>query len=152
MNLIIFEGSDAVGKGVLLRSFRSYTRYQFVEMDRGHISRLVFAQYFKRPLYTSEKFRFNAEKEIKTFVKQNNAVIAHVYAKKDVVFERMRLRGEDPTTEPDPETIATLIDGLIDKLGLRDRCVSVDTSGDPDLEECAKKIYEKVKSVQKRRK
>lgn len=147
--MTIFEGPDGSGKGTLLRAFRSYTDFTHLEWDRGYLSRLVYAEYYERPLYTNPKLRREAVAEFKKFVEVNRPLIVYLKADPAVLERRIVARGED-LSGPDSKVVTKLFDHWLLELNFGDRVLEVDTTLEPDLENLSERIVKKIKQVQKK--
>lgn len=150
--LVIFEGVDGSGKGFLLRAFREDTQFSHLEWDRGYLSRLVYAQYHQRPLYTNKRLRKEAVDEFRNFVKYMKPVIVYLYADPEVLEARIVNRGENPSHGPDPRVVAPMFERWLDELDFGDRVIRFDTTREPDLTKMVEAIVSRIKKLQKRRK
>lgn len=148
--LVIFEGVDGVGKGTLLRAFREVTKYAHTEWDRGLLSRLVYAQYFERPLYTNHVLRKEAIKEFQSFVKSMKPLFVYMTADENVLDRRIRSRGEDPSESPNSSAVKRAFEQWIDALGIDGRVLRIDTTIDPDIDSLVKMVTDKIKQLQKK--
>ncbi len=146
--LVIFEGADGAGKGVLLRAFRSLTNFAHLEWDRGYLSRLVYSEYYKRPMFTMPKLRKTAIAEFKKFVRVNKPLIVYLKADPEVLAKRIVCRGEDLSEGPDPRVVVPMFERWLHELDFMDRVLEIDTTNEPDLEKLSIQIVKKINQLQ----
>lgn len=143
--LVIFEGPDGSGKSLLRREFDKQTNYEHMSCDRMYLSFFVYAQMFGRNEFTSDKARKKLEADFRVFMKIMKPMIVYMKAKQSTLEERIRARGEDPREGPEASLSMTLYAHWIDHLKIQNRVVTIDTTGDPDLDSLVKLISNKIK-------
>lgn len=149
--IIIFEGPDASGKSTLLRSFRIATDFEFVEMDRGHISRLAYAKFFKRPLYERTCLWTKAVDECKKFIVREDAVVVYTYATPDVLESRIAARGEEVKREPNSAEMLKIFDWVLGELNLKRRLLRLDTSANPSRADLVEQVQSRIIELEEKK-
>lgn len=151
--ILLFEGCDASGKDIVRRAFEDATKYEHTCVTRFMLSQFVYAQYFKRPLFTDTRKNREYRNSIGKFLLEFRPLIVYLRADVGVLNSRIEQRGEKVSEQPDAVLMMHLYDTLFRdlKLDSSPRFLTIDTSFNPDLEEVAGRIVSKVAKLERRK-
>lgn len=149
---VVFEGPDGSGKTSLMRAFRKVTEFQYLEVDRLHLSRIVYSQWFRRDEYSNQRLRDQRDQEFLEFMEKNDAVVILLKAEPGVLDERLKARGENPADHPDAEAVSQIYEEVIDRLGYRDKVITMENGRGQSLHELAEQLAERLRPEKRERK
>ena len=150
--ILIFEGSDRTGKDALRQVFEKRNSYANTCVTRLFFSQLVYAYYYKRPLWTNPSLRASYAGVMQLFIKQFQPLVVFTTASQEVINERITRCGEDVNAHGSIEVINALYRKMFKLAKLPDRLLLViDTTNNPSLNTLADIVQSRVNNLEERR-
>ncbi len=147
--IVIFEGPDGAGKDTLRRAFEKANDYVHICAVRFFISDIVYADYFKRPMFSNLSIYEKFAKKAQAFFNDNDVLVVYVTADKKVIYKRITDRGEKIESQPNFKQVEGLFDLYMRNFVTREgRVCRVNTTTD-SIEKCIKQIEQKIKELPK---
>ena len=148
--IVIFEGPDGGGKDTVRRAFEKNNGFEHVCTTRLFFSDIVYADYYDRPLFSDVGAFKKFIDGIKLFMEKFNVLIVYVTANKDVIYNRIKDRGERIDNQPNLTSVEALFKLYLKQWAPKGRVCTIDTSVNP-LYESVQIIEDVLSKIQKRR-
>lgn len=151
-HVVVIEGADATGKDFVKSALDRKTGFEHTCVVRFGISSLVYARYFRRPMWEDPKQRRDYVAMLRRFLKSVRPLYVHLTADQGTIDRRLVAKGEDPAGEKPSEVVERLYEEAYELVGFpRWQLLILNTAGDPQVSELVSIIESRIRTIEERR-